>query len=588
MENRWSLNELYESFESDKFKSDFNAYKRVLDELTAYAKDNFKESGNEKQKLEGYIGIYLEVSKYADLLLSYSYLVSAVDVMNETAVKNADILEELTTLSTEPEVAALNFIAKIDDLAEIINSSELLKEHEFVLNEMKEKTKHLLSAPEELCIAKMETTGSGAWEKLRDQVTATLGVNITINGEEKTEPLTVIRNYAHSSDAALRKNAYECELKSYEKIDKSVAACLNAIKGEVLTVSKLRGYASPLDMTLKNARMDRETLDSLLTMIQKYLPAFRRYLKHKAKLLGHKGSLPFYDLFAPVGSADMEYTFDEAKEFVYKNFLKFSPRLGDFAKRAFDSNWIDVYPREGKTGGAFCAGIHPIEESRFMLNFGGTFSDVSTLAHELGHGYHNEALRGQSVLNSSYTMPIAETASTFCETLIINSALEGASKEMSLAILDADLTGAAQVIVDIYSRYLFETKVFESRPDGSLSVNALKDLMIWAQKEAYGDGLDENLLHPYMWAPKGHYYSAHTNFYNFPYAYGFLFSKGLYAKFLNDGPSFAKEYDALLASTGRNSLRDVGLMAGIDVRTESFWESSLKLVESEIDQFIEI
>lgn len=585
MENRWSLNELYESFESEKFKSDFEAYKRVLNELSSYAKVNFQESGNEKKKLEGYIELYLEVSKYADLLLSYSYLVSAVDVMNETAVKTADILEELTTLSTEPEVAALNFISKIDDLTEVINSSALLKEHEFVLNEMKEKTKHLLSAPEEMCIAKMETTGSGAWEKLRDQVTATLGVEITIDGEAKNEPLTVIRNYAHSSDAALRKNAYECELKSYEKIDKSVAACLNAIKGEVLTVSKLRGYASPLDMTLRNARMDRETLDSLLSMIQKYLPAFRRYLKHKAKLLGHKGSLPFYDLFAPVGSADMKYTFDEAKEFVYKNFLKFSPRLSDFAKRAFDNNWIDVYPRDRKTGGAFCAGIHPIEESRFMLNFGGTFSDVTTLAHELGHGYHNEALRGQTALNCTYTMPIAETASTFCETLIINSALEGASKEMSAAILDADLTDATQVIVDIYSRYLFESKVFELRPEGSLSVNELKDLMILAQKEAYGDGLDENLLHPYAWAPKSHYYYAHTNFYNFPYAYGFLFSKGLYAKYLSDGSSFAEDYTALLASTGRNSLRDVGLMAGIDVRKESFWESSLKLVEREIDRF---
>lgn len=588
MENQWSLNELYESFESEKYKTDFEAYKKILNELSAYAKENFNAPGNEKQKLEGYIKIYLEVSRLADLLLSYSYLVLSVDVMNEAAAKNLDVLEELSTLSTEPEVMALNFIAKIEGLNEVINSSKLLKDHEFVLNEMKEKTEHLLSAPEEICIAKMETTGSGAWEKLRDQVTATLNVDITINGEKKSEPLTVIRNYAHSSDAELRKNAYQCELNAYDKVEKPVAACLNAIKGEVLTVSKLRGYASPLDMTLKNARMDSQTLDSLLSAIKKYLPVFRKYLRHKAKLLGHTGALPFYDLFAPIGKADMKYTYDESKAFVYKNFSTFSSRLGEFAKQAFDNNWIDVFPREGKTGGAFCAGIHPIGESRFMLNFGGTFSDVTTIAHELGHGYHNECLKNETAFNCTYTMPIAETASTFCETLIINSALLGASRDMALTILDADLTDATQVIVDIYSRYLFESKVFESRAEGSLSINELKEAMLWAQKEAYGDGLDENLLHPYAWVPKSHYYYAHSNFYNFPYAYGFLFSKGLYAKYLKEGAAFTADYDALLASTGKDTLRGVGLRAGIDVREESFWESSLKLVENEINRFMEI
>ncbi|MDR1688039.1 MAG: M3 family oligoendopeptidase [Clostridiales bacterium] len=584
MENRWSLNELYESFDSEGYKADFETYKNLITEITVFAADNFKEITDAAKKLEGYFKLYLEVSKYAETLLSYSYLILAVDVMNETAAKQLDILEELSTALTEPDVAALNFIAKIDDLDKTVASSAFLSEHEFVINEMKEQTKHLLSPAEELVIAKMETTGSGAWEKLRDQVTATLGVDITVNGEAKTEPLTVIRNYAHSADGELRKNAYESELKAYEKIDKPVAACLNAIKGEVLTISKMRRYESPLDMTLKNARMDRETLESLLSAIKKYLPVFRKYLKHKAKLLG-KDSLPFYDLFAPVGKADMKYTYSEAKDFVYENFSSFSKRLGDFAKRAFDNKWIDVYPREGKTGGAFCSSIHPINESRIMLNFGGTFSDVTTIAHELGHGYHNECLNGLSYLNCHYTMPIAETASTFCETIVINSALKGASKEEATAIIDADLTDATQVIVDIYSRFLFESKVFEQRANGSASVNELKEIMLWAQREAYGDGLDENLLHPYAWAPKSHYYYAHSNFYNFPYAYGLLFSKGLYAKYLNEGASFTKDYDNLLAATGRDTLRGVGLKAGIDVREESFWVSSLKLIEEEIERF---
>jgi len=586
MEERWSLNALYESFETEKFNSDLNTYKKLLDDIVIYAENNFSDTENAGKKLEGFIALYLDVLKYAELLLSFARLILSVDVNDENAVKTLDVLEELTTRITGPEVAAMNFVSKVAELDTVICSSSMLQEHTFAIYEMKQKAEHLLSEAEEICIAKMETTGSAAWEKLRDQLTATLKVDITIDGAAKSEPLTVIRNYAHSPDAELRKNAYECELKAYEAIDKSAAACLNAIKGEVLTVSALRGFASPLEMTLKDARMDRNTLDSLINAIKKYLPAFERFFRHKAKLLGHNGALPFYDLFAPLGKSDTQYTYDEAKGLVVKNFSLFSQRLGEYAQRAFVHNWIDVYPREGKTGGAFCSGIHPIGESRIMLNFGGTFQDVTTLAHELGHGFHNECLKGQTLLNSYYTMPIAETASTFCETILINAALKDAPKETVISVLNADLTDAAQVIVDIYSRYLFETEVFEQRKDGSVSVDELKEMMIWAQKEAYGGGLDHNILHPYAWLPKSHYYYAHSNFYNFPYAYGFLFSKGLYAKYLREGGAFVKDYEELLAFSGQNDLRGVGLKAGIDVRDGAFWESSLKLVEREIDEFI--
>jgi len=585
MKGVWSLNELYDSFESKKFKTDIEICEGKIREISEYARDNLCDGSGAAIKLETFLRLYNGLMGLLEQLLYYAHLTMSTDVTSLPAIKTMDALEAMDALLAEPKAAVIGFVSKIPDLGAVIQSSEYLSEHSFAINEMKDKAKRLLAPEAEACIAKMEITGSGAWERLREQITATLFIDITIDGKAKREPLSVIRNYAYSPDGKLRKNAYERELAAYETVETPIAACLNAIKGEVITVSGLRGYASPLEMTLENERMDKKTLDALMAAIRKYQPVFNRFLKHKAKLLG-KDKLPFFDLFAPLGSLDIKYTFSGAKAFVYKNFSSFSPRLGAFAKRAFDNKWIDVYPRAGKVGGAFCASIHKIEESRILMNFGGSFSDVTTLAHELGHGYHNECLRGQSFINCEYTMPIAETASTFCETLVINAALKNADKEASLAIINTDLTNAAQVITDIYSRYLFELKVFELRAKGPLSADELKGLMANAQKEAYGDALDDNFLHPGAWIPKAHYYHAHTNFYNFPYAYGFLFSKGLYAEYLKKGSAFADDYDALLSVTGRETLRGVGQKAGIDVRDKAFWENALKLVADEIELFV--
>ena len=305
-------------------------------------------------------------------------------------------------------------------------------------------------------------------------------------------------------------------------------------------------------------------------------------------MLGHKNGLPFYDLYAPVSNADMKFTYDEGAKFVVKNFRTFSDNLGDFAQKAIDNNWIDVEPREGKVGGAFCAGLHFIGESRILLNYGGSFGDVVTMAHELGHGFHGECLKNETILNSDYPMPIAETASTFCETIIKKAAIKEADKDEALAILEAEICDCTQVIVDIYSRFLFEKSVFEARKESALTVEQIKELMLKAQREAYGDGLDSEYLHPYMWAWKPHYYDADYNYYNFPYAFGLLFAKGLYAEYLNKGDSFTSEYERLLSITGKNKIADITKEVGIDIHNKEFWRNSLKTIEEDIEKFIEL
>lgn len=284
----------------------------------------------------------------------------------------------------------------------------------------------------------------------------------------------------------------------------------------------------------------------------------------------------------------MTFGYDEAMEYIVDNFRSFSDRLANFVDKAYRNKWLDVEPREGKVGGAFCANLHPIGESRILANFDGSFSNMITLAHELGHAYHGFNLKDESILNSRYPMPIAETASIFCETIVTNAALREADQQEALSILEASISDAGQVIVDIYSRYLFETELFNRRKNYSLSVNELKEIMIDAQKQAYGNGLDHDFLHPYMWLNKSHYYSAGNNFYNFPYAFGLLFSKGLYAEYLNRGQEFIKEYDDLLNATGKNNIRDVGLRMGIDVHNPDFFRNSLRLIEKDIERFIEL
>ncbi|MGB9781146.1 M3 family oligoendopeptidase [Caldanaerobacter sp.] len=585
---RWSLKELYTSFDSEEFQKDNEKIISSIEHIRSWTEENLRTYENSKEKLEYYIKFKNELGDLMVKVRGYSALSLSVDVKNEKALKALESLENLSTMLAEPETKFKRWLLNMPNLEETIKSSSYLKEHEFFIKETVKEAMHLLSEKEETIIAKMKNTGSEAWAKLHDLLTSTLLVDININGEEKKLPLSVVRNMAYDKDPYIRKTAYFAELNSYKKIEDASAACLNGIKGEVITVTELRKYSSPLEMTLQRSRMDFETLEAMLEAIEEYLPEFRRYLKEKARLLGHNDGLPFYDLFAPVGKLDKKFTFDEAKEFIVENFNSFSEELAQFAKKAFENSWIDAEPREGKRGGAFCYNLHPIKQSRILANFDGSFSNVLTLAHELGHGYHGHLLANETLINSRYPMPIAETASIFNEHIIVNSALKTASKEEKLSIIENSLQRSTQTIVDIYSRFLFEDEVIKRRKDHSLSVEELKQIMIEAQKKTYGDGLDQNYLHPYMWINKPHYYDADLNYYNFPYAFGELFVKGLIYKYNQEGKKFVEEYKNLLSQTGKKNLYDLGKIVGFDLHSKDFWRKSLDVIKEEIDQFISL
>lgn len=575
----WDLNDLYKGFD-ETFKNDLTKLDNLVQAMAAHLTSEVKD---DVKYIEEALKIDEKITVLGRTIGSFASLTSSTDVSNNEALGYLSKLSQIYRGLTKPSVVFSRYLTTVN-LDELATKSELINKYLYNLKKDQDGAKHLLSEAEESLYAKLSELSSRSWSQI--QTLATSNMMIEINGEEKT--FSDVRNMAYDSDQKLRKLAYEKELEAYEKVDDYVALALTNIKREVNTMNELRGYESALEKTLDQSNMKKETLDAMISAMKDFRPQFANYLKAKSKYLGHKGSLPWYDMFAPVGNLNKTYTYDEAKSLVFNAFTSFSPKLGNFAQKTFDKNWIDVYPKKGKRGGAFCSNQPQIGQSRILLNFTGALDNVSTLAHELGHAYHGEIISDNAPLHWSYSMPLAETASIFCEAIMNDYLLSGVKDDNEkLSILEMGLQGDTQVIIDILSRFLFESKVFESanRP---ISKHEMKTWMLEAQKEAYQDGLDHQNLHPYMWLVKGHYYSAGLNFYNFPYAFGLLFGKGLYAQYLKDKEAFIKNYDKLLKLTTMADAEDVALSMGIDITEKSFWVDSLKMIEQNIDQVIDL
>jgi pepF/M3 family oligoendopeptidase len=580
---RWNLDALYTGFDDPTYKKDHKELAQSINEWTDWSAALKSDSPAEPTLMQ-YLAYEDKVANLASQLLNFCYLTLSVDVNHSLAQKQVDQLQTLLTELTLPSVQIKRWMKAKWPVTLPEFSAEKLAGLSYHLQEVYEASQYMLEDAQEVLLSKLSLTGSNAWTQLHGNLTANLMVDFE-DPEKDSVPLSVARNLAYDPDPSVRKVGYEAELKSYKKIENSAAAALNSIKGEVLSVSSMRGFQSPLDETLFISRMDQKTLATMIEVMESYLPVFRSYLKRKGEILGHSEGLPFYDLFAPMGESSKSFTFEEAQSYITKNFSSFSDNLSAFADRAFQENWIDAQPRAGKSGGAFCASIHPIGESRIMSNFTGTFSDVITLAHELGHGFHSHVLMNESILNADYPMPLAETASIFSETIVMQSALKEASEKEKLMLLESSLQDATQVIVDILSRFYFEDTVFAKRPSGPLSVSELNEIMLDAQNRTYGEALSEE-KHPAMWINKSHYYEAGMNYYNFPYAFGLLFAKGLYRKSIDMGPAFVDQYIQLLRLTGQASVYDVPASIGIDLHDPEFWIGSLEILKADVDEFL--
>lgn len=577
MKTEWALDPIYKGLEDPAYEADMQAVEKLIAE---FAKE-VKEAGTAEECAEKLLLLEEELVLKISRLGLYLSLRQSVEAENGEVMAQDSRLMKMYSQLMPFTAAADKIFAKIEDVDALAKTSEVVKEYTFLLKQAKEHAKYLLSDDVEEIISAMDMTGGSAWDQLQSFLTSTVKVDY----DGKVVTLSEIRNMAYDADQAVRKSAYEAELACYEKIQDSIAFALNNIKNQVTFLCHKRGYESPLAMTLKQSRMTKETLDAMLEAIKEYLPTFRKYLRKKAEMLGHENGLPFYELFAPLGKSDKKFSVEEARDYLVNCFKTFTPDMSDMMQEAFDNEWIDFFPRKGKRGGAFCAGVPGMRESRILTNYDGNFGAVSTLAHELGHAFHNRQTQDNRALNQDYSMPVAETASTFNETHLGHFALATATPEEKLALLENDLMEKTQCIVDIYSRFLFESAVFEKSQSKFLMAEDLKTMMLDAQRQAYGEGLDENYLHPYMWACKGHYYSSGLSFYNFPYAFGNLFAVGLYNMFLEEGESFVPKYKVMLKATPTCTIEEAGAMMGVDLTDKKFWESSLALIAKDIEAF---
>ncbi|WP_425145777.1 M3 family oligoendopeptidase [Deinococcus sp.] len=507
---------------------------------------------------------------------AYVYAFFSTDSRSDLAQAR---LSELTTLMQPLSTLSTRFEAWLGglDLDALRAACELARAHSYTLERARYAAQHQMSPGEEELASELASSGPEAWNKLHGNLSSLLMGEV--NGERL--PITAIRNLASDPSAATRAEAYRTELKLWQGAEISLAAALNGIKGRVNVLNRRRGYTGAVQPTLMGNSIDVQTLSAMQRAVTSSFPDFRRYFAAKARKLGHAdGRLPWSDLFAPVGTAGRAWSYPEATEFVEQSFRSYSERLGDFAARAFREDWLDVPAREGKRGGAFCMGWQG-GDSRILLNYNQSLDSVSTLAHELGHGYHNLCLKERTPLQAQTPMTLAETASIFCETIIQGEALRGVQGDERLYVLETSLMGQAQVVVDIHSRFLFESAVFEAREKRDLSPAELCALMEDAQRATYGDALSS--LHPYMWAVKPHYYGS--SFYNYPYTFGLLFGLGLYARYRQEPGSFRARYDELLSRTGMGDAATLAAEFGIDTRDEAFWVSSLDVIRANIAEY---
>ena len=594
---RWDLTNVYPSLESKEYQAAVDDFKKQAADLGDYFVEVVQKTDENtppdqlgpivSEVVDRFNAAYI----LSNTLDNYIYSFTSTDSRNKLAAQLESEFEQSYLPLRNLNVKFSSWLGKIAPaLDKSFEHGASAKEHAFILKEEAEQSKYLMSESEESLAAELSLSGGNAFSKLRSKTVSQVSVEFELDGEVQKLPAPALINLRTHADEDVRRRGYEAENEAWKSVEETLAACLNGVKGEVITLNKRRGREDALHSSLEAARIDRDTLNAMLGAMKNSFPMFRKYYKHKAKLIG-KEKLAWWDIFAPVGKTDTRYTYEEARDFILDAFEKFSPELRTFSERAFENNWIDAEMREGKSSNGFCMEVQGVKESRIFINFDGSQNQLATIAHELGHAFHNECAYQfeKTPLQQITPMTLAETASTFCETIVTEAVLKQVTDpQEELAILESQLNNAAEINVDIYSRFLFEKEVFERREKAELSVDEINEIMERAQKETYGDGLDERYLQKYMWTWKPHYYSTGLSFYNYPYAFGLLFATGLYAIYQQRGDEFVNDYKKLLASTGEATAADLAATFGIDIRTKKFWEDSLAIIGKHVDRYCEL
>lgn len=586
----WDLTPYFPLFDGPEYRQFRGDYARDIEKLTAQAGSLGSLAATPAWTEQ--LLAWEKLGSRAGHLSSYLECLRAADGRDEAVAREYASFHALLAEHKKLDVVMLDALRQAGeaDFAAVVAQAPLT-EARYRLERLRHEARLRMTADLETLAAELEVDGLSAWGRLYDQLAGTLEFEHTDADGTRMVPMSLKTSLLESPDPAVRKSALEGSNRAWERVQDTVAACLNAIAGTRLTLYKRRGIGHFLEPALFDSAVSRRTLDAMLGAIAARYEVPRKFLRLKAKLLG-KSQLGFQDLSAPLPLESQEkLSWEQARARLEAVYGARYPELGEFCRHAFERRWIDYEPRPGKRPGGFCTGSEELRESRIFMTFNQTTGDVQTLAHELGHAFHSWVMRDLRPWAAQYPMTLAETASTFAETLLTDAILDApdTSAQLKAVMLDTRLEGAAAFLLNIPMRFHFEKRFYEERAAGEVSVSRLKELLLEAQRESYGDTLNPAELDPMFWASKLHFYITEVSFYNFPYSFGFLFSLGVYARARKEGPAFFRKYEELLRLTGSDTAENVARRAlGVDLETQDFWLDSIALVEEDLRRFEEL
>lgn len=589
---KWDLDSIFpggsKSDEFKKFREQVKADLKKAEQLTSALKTGL--TSDTKNNWIEFIGVFESVCEDIELVISFANALASADVSDSTASNIVSegylYLSRWEKLKTEFESAAMK---QSDSAWNDLMADDKIKPIEFFLNELRDIAQNKMPVEMEKLASELAVNGYHGWDHLYGKLAGDLKVTWKDDSGEKEISLGQNATKFSSSNRADREQAFKNMTTAWESVEDQAAMMLNFMAGFRLSLYERRGWESPQFEPLKMARMQKQTLDTMWKVIRDNTARLKPYIEAKKKLLGFDKFM-WYDQFAPVGNVEKLFAFDEAGDFVVNNITPFSKDMGQFCRMALDKNWIEAEDRPGKRGGGFCTGMGKFKQTRIFMTYAGTYENLLTLAHELGHAYHGWVLKDRPYFAQGYPMNLAETASTFAEAVVTDAALDQVDDpQEKLMLLEQKIQATYTFFCDIQSRYLFDSMFYEKRKDGMLSSGELRELMIDAQKKAFAGLLDDSGYHPLFWCSKLHFYITDAPFYNFPYTFGFLFSGGIYARAKQEGAGFADKYQAFLADTGSMTTEDVAKKhLGVDITGEKFWQDAVEVALADVDEFVKL
>ena len=586
----WDLTTYFKEFNSPEmksFKSEMNGLISRMQSATASMGTlDAKNQAEWEQLFLDYEQLSRKLSHYG----SYVGCLHAADANNEEYGRESAETDAIGAEFSKIEINLKMGLKKSNDADfAAFCKREKLADTTFHLTEMRIDAQKTMSSELENLATDLSVDGFSSWDRLYNAIVGKLNFDMHWpDGRVETTPMAQCRSLMQDSDRKVRQAAFEHGNQAWEKVEDTCAAALNAISGTRLLLNRRRGFDHFLDVSLLQSRISRKTLDAMFQAIAECRPFIQKLGKAKAKALGQE-KLAWYDCEAPLAIPSLNrYSWEECVDMNEKAFNRAYPELCTFFKEALEKKWVESEPRPGKRPGAFCTGSLLTEESRVFMSYAGSLSDVSTLAHEIGHAFHSYQLKGLRPARQGYPMTLAESASTFAEILLAEGILTDpeASDAQKLNVLTGSINHGIAFLIDIPIRFNFEKAFHEERMRGEVSVSRFKSLMTEAMQAQFGELLEDNGANPFFWASKMHFYLTGVSFYNYPYTFGYLLSRGLFEMFKREGRDFLPKYQQFLKLSGSDMAQSVAQKAlGADLESTDFWKRAIMGHESDLVQF---